>query len=180
MNLFGALGAYPLLPGVRTDEYSLSLGAALDGTPGELPALTTLSATGYATFTGMSDNALSVVESLHEQQTTVTMVSNDLQVLYDWKSRPPNGIRLPLLPAEAAGSGTLQHHESVDLTIGWQDQGSYHPFTLVLGHATSLVFEKHVSIKGAVSLGVDAENVGDGALAWRVAGQISLEGKLTF
>ncbi len=180
VNLFGALGAYPLLPGVRTDEYSLSLGAALDGTPGELPALTTLSAAGYATFTGMSDNALSVVESLHEQQTTVTMVSNDLQVLYDWKSRPPNGIRLPLLPAEAAGSGTLQHHESVDLTIGWQDQGSYHPFTLVLGHATSLVFEKHVSIKGAVSLGVDAENVGDGALAWRVAGQISLEGKLTF
>jgi hypothetical protein len=50
----------------------------------------------------------------------------------------------------------------------------------VLGHATSLVFEKHVTVKGAVSLGLDAENVGSGAWAWRIAGQISLEGKLTF
>jgi hypothetical protein len=168
------------LRGVRTDEYSLSLGAALDGVPGALPGLTSLTAEGYATFTGMSDNELSFVESLRREQTTSTVFSSDLQVFYNWRSRPPSDLRLPLLPPDAAGTGSFEHRESADLTIGYQDQGSYHPFTLVLGHATSLIFEKHVTVKGALSLGLDAENVGAGGWAWRFAGKISLEGKLTF
>ncbi len=37
VNLFGALGAYPFLTGVKTDEYSLSFSGSLEGAPGTDP-----------------------------------------------------------------------------------------------------------------------------------------------
>ena len=60
------------------------------------------------------------------------------------------------------------------------DRCAFHPFTLVLGHATSLVYEGHGSIKASVNCGLDAENLGEAGTAWRFAVRCALEAKLTF
>ncbi len=55
VNLFGELGAYPLLPHVRTDEYSFSLSGSVDGGPGLPTLLSALSAEAYASLTGAQE-----------------------------------------------------------------------------------------------------------------------------
>ncbi|MGD0727113.1 MAG: hypothetical protein ABSB63_16295 [Spirochaetia bacterium] len=188
VNLFGALGVYPLLPMVRTDEYSLSMSASVDGGPGLPTRLSTLSAETFASLTGEKDSALTLVNTLRmDRSTTVTgsagaetyTLSNDSQVLLEWSTRPSGGVILPLLSNEIGKTGYFAHRESVDITEGYINTGAYHPFTLVLGHSSAIVYEGHGSIKATINLGMDAENVGVG-IAWRLAFRAALEAKLTF
>jgi hypothetical protein len=180
VNLFGELGAYPLFAGVRTDEYSFSLSGSVDGGPGQPTILSTLSAEAYGSLTGADDRALTLVETLKRSQTTTTSLTNDTQLLLDWKGRPQGGVVLPLIPVDIGKTGYFTNRESAEVTVGWQDTGTYHPFTFVLGHATTLVYEGHGTIKASANIGMDAENLGPAGFAWRLAVTIGLEAKLTF
>ena len=184
VNLFGQLGAHPFFPNVRTDEYSLSASGSIDGGTGLPTILSTLSAEAYASLTGTSENELTLVQTLKRDQTTlplpVTTLSDDTQLLLDWVVRPEKGIVLPLLPADVGKTGHFAHRESAEVTVAYTDNGTFHPFTLVLGHATTLVFEGHGTIKGSLNLGMDAENLGASGIAWRFAIRAAIEAKLTF
>jgi hypothetical protein len=184
VNLFGQLGAYPFFPDVRTDEYSLSVSGSVDGGTGLPTILSTLSAEAYASLTGNNENELTLVQILKRDQVTlplpVTNITGDTQLLLDWVVRPEKGIVLPLLPADFGKNGRFAHRESAELTVNYTDNGTYHPLTLVLGHATTLVFEGHGTIKGSLNLGMDAENLGTAGIAWRFAVRAALEAKLTF
>ena len=188
VNLFGALGVYPLLPMVRTDEYSLNLSASVDGGPGIPTRLTTLSAEALASLTGEGDSTLTLIDTLRSDQTTTVMgslgavtytFSNDTQVQLQWSTHPSGGVILPVIPKEIGQKGYFAHMESVDVTTGYTDTGSYHPFTLVLGHSSAIMYPDHGSIKATLNLGADAENIGIG-IAWRLAFRAALEAKLTF
>ena len=185
VNLFGQLGAYPFFPNVRTDEYSLSVSGSVDGGPGLPTILSTISAEAYASLTGNSENELTFVQTIKrnyvEVPTPITTFTGDTQVLLDWVVRPEKGIVLPLLPAEIGKNGHFAHRESAELTYNYTDTGTYHPLTFLLGHATSLVFEGHGTIKASLDLGMDAENLGVATgIAWRLAVRAALEAKLTF
>jgi hypothetical protein len=180
VNLFGQLGVYPLLPMVRTDEYSISMSGSVDGGPGLPTRLSTLSAEVYASLTGTGDGTLTFVETLKRDQTTTVTLSNDSQVLLEWTTRPEGGVILPLLPKEIGKTGYFAHRESIDATVNYSDTGAYHPFTLVLGHSSSIVYDEHGSIKASLNLGMDAENLGGGEIAWRLGFRAALEAKLTF
>ena len=64
--------------------------------------------------------------------------------------------------------------------MGYDDSSVFHPFTLLLGHATSLVYPRHGSIKATLNLGMDVEDEQAVGLAWRFAFRVALEAKLTF
>jgi len=188
VNLFGALGVYPFLPMVRTDEYSLNLSASVDGGPGLPTRLTTLSAEALASLTGEGDSTLTLIDTLRSDQTTTVQgslgaetytLSNDSQVQLQWSTHPSGGVILPVIPKAIGQKGYFAHAESVDVTVGYTNTGAYHPFTLVLGHSSSIMYPDHGSIKATINLGADAENIGIG-IAWRLAFRAALEAKLTF
>jgi hypothetical protein len=184
VNLFGSLGAYPLFPMVRTDEYSVSLSGSLDGSPTASPILSTLSLEALATLTGLEEQELTFVNTMKRTESTTVansvVFSNDTQALFNWKVKPSGGVPLWLVPPDIAATGHFEHAESAELTLGYQDTGTYSPLTLVLGHSTSLVFGEHGTIKASLNLGMNAENLGVTGYAWRFAVRAALEAKLTF
>ncbi len=187
VNLFGQMGSVPRLPMVLTDEYSLSLNASIDKTTpplypqyGSGPILSTLSIAAYSTFTGANDSQLTLVDTVSRNQTDIIVFTNDMQALLDWRVMPKDGIPFPLIPSDVARKGHFEHRESGEVTVGYQDSGTFHLFTLLLGHATSLVYEGHGSIKASINLGMDCEDLGSTGMAWRLAFRAALEAKLTF
>jgi hypothetical protein len=185
VNLFGALGAFPFLAAARTDEYSLSMSGSVEGAPGTTPVLATLTLEGYATFTGDNDSELTFLETLRRDQATIPPIvltfTNDAQALLDWKLLPPQGVPLPFFPADVTAAGHFENRESLDFTVSYQAPGAFHPFTVLLGHSTSLVYPGHGSIKASANAGVDIENpnVEGQGLVWRFAVRAALEAKLT-
>jgi len=186
INLFGQLGSMPRLPMVQTDEYSLSLSGSVDRTTPALypqygpgPLLSQVSLQAYASLTAENQGQLTLVETLRRDQTTSVVVSNDAQALLEWRVNPAAGVPLPLLPADIGATGHFEHRESAEVTVGYQDSGAFHPFTLLLGHATSIVYPGHGSIKASLDLGMDVQDLVPG-FAWRFAIRASIEAKLTF
>jgi hypothetical protein len=194
VNLFGQLGVFPLIPFVRTDEYSLTLNASLKGVPGQALSWTEAVATAYAVFQGFGESQLTLVDTLRRDERGVyslydqsqlpldyaVSLSNDAQALLDWSERPKGGISLPLLPAEVTETGWVSHRESAEFIVRFQDSGAFHLFTATIGHATSLIFPEHGAVKASANFGLDAEALGVGAVAWRLAFRAGLEAKLTF
>ncbi|HEY9595544.1 MAG TPA: hypothetical protein VHE79_13785, partial [Spirochaetia bacterium] len=184
VNLFGSLGAYPILPWLRTDEYSLSLSGSLDGSPTTTPILSTLSIEGLATLTGLSGQSLTLVSTLKRTQSTTDTAdiafSNDTQALFNWQTRPKGGIPIPLIAPEVASTAHLEHAENAELTLAYSSTETYYPVTVVVGHATSLVFEKYGTIKASLDLGFSTEDLGATGIAYRFAVRAALEAKLTF
>jgi hypothetical protein len=187
VNLFGQLGSTPRLPRVMTDEYSFSVSASIDRTTppvypqyGGGPILSNLSLQAYATLTGENSSQLTFVETLRRDQASTVVFSNDAQALLEWRVVPAAGIPLPLVPVDIGATGRFEHRESIDVTIGYNDSGTFHPFTLLLGHATSIVYPDHGSIKASLNLGMDVEDLLSVGLAWRFAFRAALEAKLTF
>ena len=109
-----------------------------------------------------------------------SVFSSDTQALLDWKVFPAGGVPVPLIAAEIGRTAHWENRESFDTAVGYQSTGSFHALTITLGHATSLVFSTHGSIKAGLNLGLDAENLGASGVAWRLAVGAALEAKLTF
>ena len=139
VNLFGQLGSVPRLPMVQTDEYSFSVSASVDrATPctrstDRARLLSQLSVQAYAALIAADSSQLTLVETLRRDQTTSVVVSNDAQALLEWKVVPAAGIPLPFLPPDVGATGRFEHRESAEVTVGYQDSATFHPFTLVLG-----------------------------------------------
>jgi hypothetical protein len=152
----------------------------VDGGPNLPTILSSLTAEAYATLTGNHENELTFVETFRRSQTTSTTISNDIQALLDWIVRPEGGIQVPLIPADIGKTAHFLNRESAQVTVGVTDSGTFHPMTLVFGHATSIVYENHGSIKASLNLGLDAQNLGAMGIAWRFAFRAALEAKLTF
>ena len=187
VNLFGKLGSTPRLPWVQTDEYSFSVSASVDQTTppvypqyGTGPILSDVSVQAYATLTGNDENKLTLVETLRRDQTSSIVFSNDAQAALEWHVIPAAGIPLPLIPSDIGLLGRFEHRESAEVTVGYQDTTTFHPFTLLVGHSTSLVYPGHGSIKASLNLGMDVEDLLSNGLAWRFAFRAALEAKLTF
>jgi hypothetical protein len=104
--------------------------------------------------------------------------TDSLQATFDWATRPAGGVRLPYVPQPIALTGYFQHRESLDFDLRFGSSSS-HPLTLLLGHATSLVYPDRGSIKGGLKAGFDVESL-SGTFAQRVAIEASLEAKLSF
>ncbi|HET6487244.1 MAG TPA: hypothetical protein VFH83_12530, partial [Spirochaetia bacterium] len=180
INLFGRLGAFPLVPWMDTDEYSLSVSGTAQAAPLTPLVVTTLSAEGYVAAKAQGGAEVTLVETFKRDQTTSIDLSNDTQALLSWNYAPEGGIPIPLVPVELSSTVSLANQEKVEVTVAYNDTSSYHPFTLTLGHATSLVFPGHGTIKASLDVGADVENLLQEGVAWRLAVRAALEAKLTF
>ncbi len=180
INLFGRLGAFPLVPWMDTDEYSLSMSGTVQGAPLTPLIVTTFSAEGYLTAKAQSGAEVTLVETFKRDQTTFIDLSNDTQALLSWDYAPAGGIPIPLVPSELSSTLSLANQEKAEVMVAYDETSSYHPFTLTLGHATSLVFPGHGTIKASLDVGADVENLLQAGLAWRLAVRAALEAKLTF
>jgi hypothetical protein len=169
-----------VLPQVRTDEYSLNLGASVEGTAGQPMQIREASAEAYAVLQGLDESELTLVNTFRWNARDTAALSNAMQALLDWSVHPQGGVALPFLPAEIGATSWFTHRESAELTLGWRESTAFHPFTLIAGHETTLVFPAHGSLKAGASIGLDAETLGGGAIAWRFALRAALEAKVTF
>ena len=97
-----------------------------------------------------------------------------------WTVHPSGGISIPLIPEDPGNSAFLSNTEAVEAIVRYSDSVSYHAFTAVLEHSTSLVLPKNGSISAKIRLGYDLENLLTGSFASRIGVVFGLEAKLTF
>ncbi|MBE3063780.1 MAG: hypothetical protein IMZ69_02030, partial [Spirochaetes bacterium] len=180
VNLFGRLGSLPLVRFFRTDEYSVSMSASLEGASAGVISWTELAAEAYAVLSGFEGEELTLIETFRREERSSLTISSATQLLYDWSFQPPSGAPLKFLPSEIGKTGYFSHRESAELTLRYQDSGAFHPWNIVVGHGTSLVYPEHGSLKGSLSIGMDAESLTAGEFAYRLAFRAGLEAKLTF
>ena len=178
LNLFGRLGSHPIMPFYRTDEFSLALGGAVSGTTAGELSLSTLTFELAADILGYRDQSLTLV-NVFSLVSEDELVTDGLQAMFDWATRPAGGVRLPYLPGPIALKGYFEHRESLDLDLRFGGSGATHPLTLILGHATSLVYPDHGSIKAHLKAGFDVESL-SGTHAYRFAIEAGLAGKAVF
>jgi hypothetical protein len=178
INLFGKLGSHPIMPFYRTDEFSIALSGVVSGPAAADFSLSALTLELSADILGFKDQSLTLVNvfslaSEHE------LVTDGLQTAFDWTTRPAGGVRLPYLPESIAHAGYFEHRESLDLDLRLSGSSTSHPLTLILGHATSLVYPDRGSVKASLKAGFDVESL-SGTHAYRFAIEAGLEAKLSF
>jgi hypothetical protein len=182
-NLFGRLGSIPRLPMITSDEYSINLSASVTGNSVQSLYFTEASAVASASLLGDKNTGLTFSNSFKwdEDQTTLqTSLTNSDLTYFDWSVHPDGGINVPLLSDALGKDAWIAHRESASVTINYAPGNDFHPVTVLAGHATSLVFPKHGSIKGTIDVGADTETALTGGLIWRLAISASIEAKLTF
>ena len=183
VNLFGRLGSIPRLPMIATDEYSINLSGSVAGNSSQSLRFTEATAVASASLLGDKDTGLTFADSFKWDQSQTTLqvsLTNSILSYLDWSTHPDGGIDIPYLSAALGKNAWISHRESADFAINYLEGGDYHPATLLLGHATSLVFPSHGTIKGSVNLGADTETALAGGLIWRLAISFGIEAKLTF
>jgi hypothetical protein len=179
-NLFGRLGSLPIVRFFRTDEYSVSMSASIEGVSAGVMSWTELAAEAYAALSGFEGEELTFIETFRREDRSYVTISSATQLLYDWSFRPPSGAPLKFLPSEIGKTGYFSHRESAELTLRHQDTGAFHPFNVVVGHGSTLVYPEHGSLKASLSIGMDVESLTAGEFAYRLAFRAGLEAKLTF
>lgn len=180
LNLFGQLGSHPLVPFVRTDEYGISLGAAITSTGSSEFRLERLSADVFASMEGFGNEKMSVIQSFQWEEGESTNMTDTTRLEFDWNVRPPGGLSIPLLPPEMGKSAFLAHKEAFEAVVRFSDPGSYHALTFSLEHSTALVLPENGSITAKAGLGYDLENLLRGAFASRIGVVLEVEAKLSF
>jgi hypothetical protein len=183
LNLFGKFGSHPILPFYRTDEFTIALNGVVAGSSiGEL-SLSTLTLQLSVDLLGFADQSFTLVNLFSLKSGAETdregwQATETLQAAYDWTTRPAGGVRLPYLPESIARTGYLAHRESLDLDVAASSEPS-HPLTLLLAHATSIVYPDRGSLKAGLKAGFDVESM-SGAYAYRFAVEAGLEIRLSF
>jgi len=182
LNLFGALGAYPLFPFYRTDEASGSLQLTATQAEGTTERLSLLAGQ-YLACDGESAK-LTLENRFAYTYEESGVWSDTLGALFTWERHPPDGVRLPLLPAALEARAYWSHQESLSTTVAGgepaEESGTLHPFNLVLAHQSSLVLPENGHLKGMVSLGLDAEKVTGEGIYWRLGLKLGLEAQIQF
>ena len=182
LNLFGALGAYPLFPFYRTDEASGSLQLTATEAEGVMEKLTLLAGQ-YLACDGESAQ-LTLENRFAYTYEDSAVWSDTAGALLVWERHPLDGVRVPLLPTAVGAQGFWSHEESLSTSVAGgepaEDASTIHPFNLVLAHRTSLVLPEFGYLKGGVSLGLDAEKVSGEGMYWRIGLKASLEAQIQF
>jgi hypothetical protein len=181
LNLFGSLGAYPLFPFYRTDEASGSLQLTATEAAGSMEMLSLLAGQ-YLACVGESSR-LTLENRFAYTYEESGVWSDTVGALFSWERHPPGGVRVPLLPEETGARGYWSHEEALSASVvGGQpsEESSLHPFNLVLTHSSSLVLPEFGSIKGGISLGLDAEDVAGEGIYWRLGLKATLEAQIQF
>jgi hypothetical protein len=181
LNLFGALGAYPIFPFYRTDEASGSVQLTATQAEGVTEQVSLLAGQ-YLACDG-ERSRLTLENSFSYTYEDSGVWSDTLGALFTWERHPSGGVRVPLLPKKAGAKGFWSHEESLTAGVagGEPPEGSSpHPFNLVLAHQTSLVLPDFGSIKAGLSLGLDAEDVAGEGLYWRIGLKAALEAQIQF
>ncbi len=183
VNLFGRLGSIPRLPMVTTDEYSINLSGSVAGNSSQDLRFTEAAAVASASLLGEKESGLTFADSFKWDQNQTTLqfsLTNAIQTYLDWSVHPDGGINVPYLSDALGKDAWISHRESADFSINYAPGSDYHPATFLFGHATSLVFPAHGSIKGSVNVGADTETALTGGLIWRLAIAFGIEAKLRF
>jgi hypothetical protein len=186
LNLFGALGAYPLFPFYRTDEFStsLSVNADVDERESE-PSLRRLEVNldHFISLEGQSDEQFTLENRLNLRQDREDIGSrllwgDSVKFLYNWFRYPDGGVRLPLLPENIGQEGYWAHQESLELKLnGPGEDTSYHPFNLIVSHRSTARLPEYGELSAEISAGFDGEKTDAGERYWRVglSGGISVQ-----
>jgi len=183
VNLFGRLGSIPRLPMITTDEYSINLSGSMAGNSAQSLFFTQATAVASASLLGEKETGLTFSDSFkwNEDPTTFQIsLTNAILTYLDWSVHPDGGIDVPYLSAVLGKDAHFGHRESGSFALNYNPGNDYHPATLLLGHATSLVFPEHGTIKGSVNVGADTETALSPGLIWRLAVSFGIEAKLTF
>ncbi len=183
INLFGQLGAYPLMRFAKTDEYGISFATSLTASPGRPYRCTETTVELFASIEGFNEEQLAVTQTFTREQLVsegTLSVTDTTQILFGWTSHPAGGFPIPILPADIGSTGYFSHKETAEFSFRFAEPDAYHPFTIVLGHSSTLVYPSHGSIMAGLDLGFDMENLGGGLFAYRVGFQAQLQAKLTF
>ncbi len=183
VNLFGRLGSIPRLPMITTDEYSINLSTSVAGNSSQSLRFTQATAVASASLIGEKATGLTFADSFTWNQDPITLqisLTNAVQTYLDWSVHPDGGITIPYVSDALGKDAWISHRESGSLAINYAPGNDYHPATFLLGHATSLVFPSHGSIKGSVNVGADTETALVPGLIWRLAISFGIEAKLTF
>jgi hypothetical protein len=183
VNLFGRLGSIPRLPMVTTDDYSINLSTSVAGNSSQSLRFTEATAVASASLLGEKDTGLTFADSFRWDQDPTTLqisLTNAVQTYLDWAVHPDGGINIPYVSDALGKDAWISHRESGSLATNYSPGNDYHPVTFLLGHATSLVFPSHGSIKGSVNVGADTETALVPGLIWRLAVSFGIEAKLTF
>ena len=182
LNLFGALGAYPLFPFYRTDEASGSVQVTAGVGQDSLEWLTVQA--GQFLSCEAEDGRLTLENLFQYTQEQNPYWTDTLGALFNWTRRPPQGVRLPLLRSEVGAQAFWQHEESCKLAVAGgipvEETTALHPLNLLLGHSTSLTLPEFGYLKGVLQLGLDAEEVRGEGFYWRVGLKAGLEVRLEF
>ena len=183
VNLFGKLGSIPRFPMFMTDEYGINLSASVAGNSSETLRFSEATAVVSASLVGEKQTGLTFADSFkwdQDQTTLQVSLTNSVQTYLDWSVHPDGGIDVPYVSAALGKDAWIAHRESGSFSVNYLETGDYHPATLLFGHATSLVFPAHGSVKGSVNVGADTETALMGGLIWRLAVSFGIEAKLTF
>ncbi|MGO9413344.1 MAG: hypothetical protein ACLQCB_21670 [Spirochaetia bacterium] len=183
VNLFGRLGSIPRLPMITTDEYSINLSGSVAGNSAQSLRFTEATAVASASLLGEKDTGLTFADSFKWDQDPTTLqisLTNSVLTYLDWSVFPDGGINVPYLSAALGKDAHIAHRESGSFAVNYNPGNDYHPATILLGHATSLVFPEHGTIKGSVNVGADTETALTPGLIWRLAVSFGIEAKLTF
>jgi hypothetical protein len=183
VNLFGRLGSIPRLLMITTDEYSINLSGSVAGNSSQDLRFTEATAVASASLLGDKNSGLTFADSFKWDQNQSTLqysLTNAIQTYLDWSVHPDGGINVPYLSDALGKDAWIAHRESADFALNYAPGSDYHPATFLFGHATSLVFPAHGSIKGSVNVGADTETALTAGLIWRLAVSFGIEAKLKF
>ena len=183
VNLFGRLGSIPRLPMITTDEYGINLSASVEGDSADSLQFSEATAVLSASLLGEKETGFTLADSFKWDQNVITeqiSLINSIQTYLDWSIHPDGGINVPYVSAALGKDAWIAHRESANFALNYAPGSDYHPATLLFGHATSLVFRNHGSVKGSVNVGADTETALTGGLIWRLAVSFGIEAKLTF
>ena len=106
LNLFGALGAYPLFPFYRTDEASGSLQITATQAEGVTEKLSLLA--GQFLACDGENSRLTLENRFTYTYEESGVWSDSVGALFSWERHPAGGVRVPLLPAETGARGYLE------------------------------------------------------------------------
>jgi hypothetical protein len=183
VNLFGQLGAYPLMRFAKTDEYGLSFDASLTRSPGSPFRCTQTSVDAFANIEGFNEEKFAFTQTFTREQQVdegTLSLTDTTQIVFGWATHPAGGVRIPIIPADIGGTGYFSHKESAEVSFRFATPDAYHPFTIVLGHSSTIVYPSHGSITAGLDLGFDMEKLSGSLYAYRVAFQAQIQAKLTF
>jgi hypothetical protein len=192
LNLFGVLGAYPLFPFYRTDEFTSALSCRFDVdgksvSPAGQGPLRELETTldHFLSFEGERDNALSVQNRFQllydREEEGAPDWSDTVKFFYAWYRYPEKGVRLPLLPESIGREGYWTHLEGLEIELhGAGEESSYHPLNLIVSHESTALLPEYGEISAEVSAGFDVERTEEGQRYWRFGMRGGISVKIEF